>query len=413
MIGIAMLAAVLSSAHGAFGPREADGAQAVSLEDVLRMAAASPLAEAIEADLAVAEADEHQARLLPNPQVEYQGYARLVGTPNAINGQQHQIDLGIPLLLSGQRRARMRSARLRTAAVRAGTCVGRKRIQQDAAARWLDLLTAQEQLDRLSEGRVALEAAEELTRARAARGAQTEYDAERVGHELRLLDSDIQLAQAELHDASRGLATLVGRPSWTPRAEGTLAVPISELSQPPDDIADVPAVDAARRSERVAEADVTLARKERWPVPTLSGGTYVTTDGGSASMTFGVALPLPLFDRGQAQIARARAELRRARASTRAVEHVMRGEIERARAVLRERQMAAASFGEEAHTVAPRLRAMAHKAYEGGVSSVLELIDAERTYLDARLREVDLGRAVAQAAIELEAAQGTIGGACR
>ena len=412
MIASLALAGLLAAVEAPIGPREAVRADEVELEEVLRMAGAGPLAEAIEADIAVSQADEHQARLLPNPQLEYQGYGRLLGTPEAINAQQHQLDLGVPLLVAGQRRARMRAARLRTDTVRAEVCVRRKDLQREAATRWVALLAAQDRLDRLSEGRVALKAAESLTGERAARGAQTEYDAERVGHELRLLDSEIRIAQAELRDAARGLATLVGRPGWTPRAKGSLAESHLAIAHDGDDLADVPAVDAARRGARSAEAGVVLAKKERWPIPLLSAGTYVTTDGGSASVTFGVALPIPIFDRGQAQIARARAEVRRARAGTRAVEHLVQGEIERARAVLRERRIAVDAFGEEARTVAPRLRAMAHRAYEGGVSSVLELIDAERTYLNAQLHELDLERALAEAAIDLQAARGALGERC-
>jgi outer membrane protein TolC len=55
---------------------------------------------------------------------------------------------------------------------------------------------------------------------------------------------------------------------------------------------------------------------------------------------------------------------------------------------------------------------MARKAYAGGVSSVLELIDAERTHLRAHLRAVELSRAHAASAIELHAARGTLAASC-
>jgi cobalt-zinc-cadmium efflux system outer membrane protein len=130
-------------------------------------------------------------------------------------------------------------------------------------------------------------------------------------------------------------------------------------------------------------------------------------------MTFGLSLPLPVFDRGQAGVARARAETRRARLRTTAVERVARGEYDRAVAVVRDREEALQQWQEHLAEAVPRLRAMAREAYAGGVSSVLELIDAERTHLQARLRGLELSRAVALARIDLDAARGVLGEPCR
>lgn len=387
--------------------------QGLTLDEALRMAEASPFMAAIEADIDVARAEEQQARLLPNPEIEYQGYARTFGTPEAINGQQHQVTVGIPLLLAGQRRFRMRAAKLETATVEAEVCVARKQVERVVALAWVELLAAQEGLETLVEARTALAEAEALTRARAVRGAQSEYDAARVSHELHVLDSGIAVARVEVSDASRGLAAILGRSRWAPRAEGNLDEPtaaIGTAARPELDT--LPAVAASRRAERLAEGREALARRGRWPVPVLSAGTYVTTDGDSASVTFGLQVPLPLFDRGQADVARARAVARRARLRTEAIERTASAEQERARARLEDRRAAIVGFHAEVQEVAPRLRSMARTAYAGGISSVLELIDAERTHLDARLRALELTRAHAVAAVELEAVQGTLGSPC-
>jgi cobalt-zinc-cadmium efflux system outer membrane protein len=411
---LALFALLEATAPGS-ADEVARGSDAITLDDAVRLAGRAPIVEAAEADVGIAEAQEWQARLLPNPEVSYQGYARVMGTPDAINGQQHQVDLGGPLLVAGQRRARMRATRLQTAAVRGQTCVARVEIQREAALRWVALLSAQETIKTLSGGRTELQRAYELTRARASRGAQTEYDAERVAAELRALESELRVAHVELRDASHRLAIVLGRPQWTPRASGTLdavagrAVAVGEDPE----LHGIPVVDLARRAERAAAAGEVVAKRERWPVPSIYGGVYGTTDGDSASMTFGLSLPLPVFDRGQAGVARARAETRRARLRTTAVERVARGEYDRAVAVVRDREEALQQWQEHLAEAVPRLRAMAREAYAGGVSSVLELIDAERTHLQARLRGLELSRAVALARIDLDAARGVLGEPCR
>lgn len=386
----------------------------ITLADALSLAAAGPLVEVAEADIDIAQADEWQARLLPNPEVSYQGYARAMGTPDAINGQQHQVDLGVPLLIGGQRRARMRAARLDTATVEGQTCVVRRDVQREVALRWVELLARQEAIETLSTGLTALQEAEDLTHKRAGHGAQTEYDAERVSAELRALESDLRVAQVELRDASRRLAIAIGRPEWAPRAAGSLEAVTSDRSPtgPDPDLESIPAVDLARRAERAAAAGEVVARRGRWPVPSIYGGVYATTDGGSTSVTFGVSLPLPVFDRGQARVARARAESRRARLRTVAIERVAQAEHERAAEMVRDRRHAARLWREQLEDAAPRLRTMAREAYAGGVSSVLELIDAERTYLQAQLRGLVLARDLAVAVMELDAARGTLGEPC-
>ena len=410
-------ALVLAALLGAVSPPVTSGvtpSDTITLADALSLAAAGPLVEVAEAEVALAEADEWQARLLPNPEISYQGYARAIGTPDAINGQQHQVDLGGPLLLAGQRRARMRAARLDTAAVRGQTCFVRTEIQRQVALRWVELLAVQETVEILSRGRDALQEAEELTQTRASRGGQTKYEAERVSAELRALEIELQTAKVDLRDASRRLAIAIGRPKWAPRASGSLEGVARERGAMDIETGyeQIPAVDLARREERAAAAGVVVARRERWPVPSIYGGVYATTDGGSASVSFGVALPIPVFDRGQARVARARADSRRARLRTVAVERVAQAEHERAAEIVRARRQAVRQWDEQLEDTMPRLRIMAREAYVGGVSSVLELIDAERTHLQAHLRGLGLARDLAVAVIELDAARGSLGDPC-
>jgi cobalt-zinc-cadmium resistance protein CzcA len=114
----------------------------------------------------------------------------------------------------------------------------------------------------------------------------------------------------------------VGIPNWLPEAAGELR-PHDDRSAIEDlwrmAEASLPAVDAAERREKAAEAAVEVASRERWPVPVVSVGGLGTTDPAGIAVGFGLSLPLPLFDRGQGAMAKARAEALSARRNREAV----------------------------------------------------------------------------------------------
>jgi cobalt-zinc-cadmium efflux system outer membrane protein len=77
-------------------------------------------------------------------------------------------------------------------------------------------------------------------------------------------------------------------------------------------------------------------------------------------------------------------------------------EVRAAFNVLRVHQERAARYQEAATGIAEPLAKIGRVGYEEGELSILELLDAERQALDARLQVLDLAAAARRAAIELD-----------
>ena len=183
-----------------------------------------------------------------------------------------------------------------------------------------------------------------------------------------------------------------------------------------------PAADAA--AQAAGQARLTAAEREAYPDLTL-GATYThsafTVSGDNPnSLALTLGLPLPLFDRNQANIGRARLDIRRAENDSArlrlAVENdvteaVLRALRSRALLAVFERPGAgdsATATGDPGGMLARAELALkvAEKSYKAGAISLLELLDAQRTYLDTRgqfLRALHESR---QAAIDVAHAVG-------
>jgi cobalt-zinc-cadmium efflux system outer membrane protein len=159
-----------------------------------------------------------------------------------------------------------------------------------------------------------------------------------------------------------------------------------------------PAVRLARARQARAAGSLALERARRMPDLTVAGG-YKRT-GGVDSAVAGVFLPIPLFDRNRSGIATAVGGARAAERECATVEALALAE---ALAVVE----AARTLGEQARRVddevlkpAALVRTAARSAFREGATDILNLVDAERVYLDASREALQLKLDAAAAAIE-------------
>ena len=177
-------------------------------------------------------------------------------------------------------------------------------------------------------------------------------------------------AATDVEDVSGQLAALLGLPGWSPRAVGTLDVGVVST-----DVEVLwataqrrrPSLVALRQQQAAARGGLFLARRERLPVPALSGGTQTTRDVNGTSAFVGFSMPLPLFDHNQGAVAKATAQIDAADLSLQAGLGEARAEIERAATVLKKRREALQRVRGRGHASGvPTLRRMAEDAYREG-----------------------------------------------
>lgn len=407
--------ALAAIAPGAFSQDGAALPAALTLPALLDLVAERSPRLAIErAAVDATEADRVTAGALPNPTLSY-GRSRPAGGANTVfeGSRQQQAGLDLPLLVAGQRGARLEAAEQGVLGARARAGLARSDLALRAAELFAGLQAAQERAEALATAHGEIERAAALVAGRLESGMASRYDLARVEIEVAGMAVRLADARADAAEKAAGIATLLGAPGWRPRAEGAL-VPAgmhADLERLRGALAAAnPQIVLARREEDAARAAVRRAELERWPVPVLSVGRTWTSEPFGAANFIGLSSEVPVFDSRQGPLARAQAELRAAERRREAVEAEAGVELLRLVEALRERREALQRFERQVDLRSPALRRMAEDAYRLGRSTVLELIDAARTRADAQVTGIDLRALTVQQELRIRALTGSLGG---
>jgi cobalt-zinc-cadmium efflux system outer membrane protein len=159
---------------------------------------------------------------------------------------------------------------------------------------------------------------------------------------------------------------------------------------------------AGRRFGLEAEA----AKRAAGPATTVIGGLKRADDSGDtrAGGAIGLSVTLPLFNRGDRDVARWNAERSQIQFERTILESAIRAEITTAAAILTLRRQVT-TMARDAQASADELVTIADVAYREGEAGILQLLDAYRTRgraqdraaaatLELRLGEIALERAV-------------------
>jgi cobalt-zinc-cadmium efflux system outer membrane protein len=171
-------------------------------------------------------------------------------------------------------------------------------------------------------------------------------------------------------------------------------------------------VTAAEADVQARTASIAVERANRWGAPSITGGVeWHDPTGGEPGYlpTFGISIPLPLWDRNRGPVAAARAGLQRAQAELEAARREGAAALAAA-----ERSRAAAAVSVErgrallAH--ANRVVALSIQGYREGAFPITTVIDARRAARDV-LRQYVQDLAALRAAESAAALARIVGGA--
>jgi cobalt-zinc-cadmium efflux system outer membrane protein len=123
-------------------------------------------------------------------------------------------------------------------------------------------------------------------------------------------------------------------------------------------------------------------------------------------VVFGASVPLPVFDHGQGPVARASADIDLQSRRVAAELAEARAELERARTVYLAERETVAKIEHDQVAQIPVLERMAQQSYQGGGTSVLELLDAFRSVKDIRVTYLERQEALKLAEESLIASAG-------
>jgi cobalt-zinc-cadmium efflux system outer membrane protein len=384
------------------------------------LARGSPALADARAAEAAARGDLTQAGLVPNPTLSV-GAGNLPVRANVTpsgngNGIASNLvaSVGIdqPIELGGKRGRRVAQARSALAAATASRADALRAATFELRRDFWDAVRARER--RALAEQVLSRYAEtiRITRARYESQDISSIDLEKVELEGAQHENELADAVAAQRSSVAQLLALVG-PAAPPtvQVQGDLALAAPALD-PERLVARArdarPDLAAARHAAEAARGAVRLAEAQAVPDLTV-GASYAHSRAIAAgdnpdTLAFTVAVPLPLFHRNQGDIAHARAEADRAKHAAEALEAQVRQDVLGAHA----RYAAAAEkvkrYEGGALQRAERALSVAEKTWRAGDRSLLELLEAERTYIELRGDYLDTLFELREARLELERA---------
>ncbi len=270
------------------------------------------------------------------------------------------------------------------------------------------LLAAQERERVYSTGLKEIENVIRVLRDREREGEGSKFDRMRTERERAELLAELALVRAEMElERSRLVAFL---PPATEIA--TVAGQIETVLGPLDGTTLVQRAMGAREDFRAEQRRLEQFRLEeraadrlKIPEPLLNAG-FKRADVGQNRIAnggvVGVTVPLPLFNKGQAEVARYSAEQERISARLQILTQRIRAAVEGTVRAFNVRVQARDRYRQELADSGPELIRIATVAYQEGEIGVLQLLDAYRSQRQAQLRMLDIQAAVKEAQIELE-----------
>jgi multidrug efflux system outer membrane protein len=267
---------------------------------------------------------------------------------------------------------------------------------QVASAYW-SLRGLDAELAILSNALATRRESQQLVEARFNAGLSNELDVSRARIERANAEADLHGVQRERNLVEHGLATLVGASPTEPVALGT---PGGALPQPPAIPVGLPASLLGQRPDlaasvaglKAANAQVGVAEGAFYPSLSLTGNFGYASEslgnlarGSARQFSFGpLALSLPVFDAGRnrANLALSKARYEEALANHEGRLLTALREVQDALSDVRERQQQG-EVQVQAQQAAARAVLVAQARYERGVSTYLDVTDAQRSALAA------------------------------
>jgi len=371
-----------------------DPTGALTLPEVLaRVLTESPKLQPYSWQIRADEARTLQAGLRPNPSADLV-VEDVLGTGEFRGGRRAQITLALSQLieLGGKRAGRVDvAARSRDLAQREYE-VRRVEVLADATERFIAVLERQN-AHALARTNVELsQATVETVQRRIQAGAGSTLEAKRAQIALaraRVAEEDVTHEQAV---ARSQLAATWG--STTPafeRAEGDLfarrRIPIfTELT---GSISASPQILRRLSEGNLRRAELELAYAKRIPDVNLSAGPRWLEEPSKASFVFGVAVPLPLFDRNQGGVGEAQALAGKTGAVTRATEVRLQAALFGLHQELLHSGHELDALEKQILPAAEEALSLSRQGFTEGRFSYLDLLDAQRTFVDVKTEHLE------------------------
>ena len=327
-----------------------------------------------------------QARKLPNPtfSLETESFDAIQGDPAA---RELFLSVQQPILLGGKRGKRSELAGALLRAARNDVRAFERELSYRLKVVYALLVRAQSDLELANQILGDFDRVVQLSRIRYERGEMAGGELRRIETEkLRFLEDQVA-PEISLESARAEILGLLGMPEYEgpfrvaapPRFEGELGDVATLVDEA---VASRPEVMAQLDRREAARWDVDLQKALGAPDIAPFVGYQRQSDPGldarASFVNFGVSVGLPLFDRNQGEVSRARAGWRREEELERAVRDQVVVEVRQARETYLRQQRLLTLFEDTYLRTARQARDIAEAAYRMGGETLINFLDASR-----------------------------------
>ncbi|CAJ0876949.1 Cobalt-zinc-cadmium resistance protein CzcC [Ralstonia mannitolilytica] len=365
-----------------------------------------PALAASRAQVQAAQAGMTTARAWPNPEVEAMTGRQRARMPGAAEGRTNSVSITQKLDLPWQRAARTRAADAAYEGSQATAQSYARDVEAQLKLRFYDVVRREAEQRNAREDVALVEQIRRRVAVRVETGEAPRYELIRGDAELLNAQRTEQAAALRVQQALAELRRAVGAdlPQTFDVAADAETPPVAHLPPLADLVSMVlathPDLEADRAAVREAEARLAHERSQRWPSLALRGSVDRAPD--LQDSRVGLVMSIPLFDRREGPVGEAVAALERARAQLRDRELKTRQAVESAyrQYEIAESQVSALESGvvKQAESA---LR-VAEAAYRHGERGILDYLDAQRVFRQARNDLIAARADLRTAAVELD-----------
>lgn len=335
------------------------------------------------------EAAETTANLRPNPSL-FATWAYLpLFSPSNQNTDYLQngteADLGLSYLLERgkKRQHRLQAAKDITAQTRSLVTDTERSLSFSVASLFVNVQLAESTIEVSQQDLASFQKTVDLGELRYKAGAISEDDYLKIKLQLLQFETDLQQAQLARVQALSDLRQLLGYESVAPDYD---VAGMFEYQPVNGNVEDFQLKALQNRPDlRAAQQGVTAARSQ-YELQRSIGKQDVTVSAnyshvsGINTATFSGSIPLPIFDRNQGEIARARFAITQAQEQEKATNGQALTDVRDAYEGLRTSDKVVTLYRSGYLEVAQKDRDISQYAYQRGAASLLDFLDAERSY---------------------------------
>jgi outer membrane protein, heavy metal efflux system len=415
--GAGLIATVLVCAlagNPAFG--QAQGSVRITLDEAIQMAMQhNHNLLAARTTIQQSQADETTANLRPNPTLfaDWE-YLPLFSPSNQNSTYYHdstEADMGLGYLIERgrKRQHRLQAAKDITAQTRSLVADNERSLTFGVASLFVNVQLAESTLELAEQDLKSFQQTVDLGETRFKAGAISEDDYLKIKLQLLQFETDLQQAQLARVQGLSDLRQLLGYESVSPdydvagtfdyqSVKGNLEdLQLKALQNRPD-------YRAAQQGVTAANSQYDLQKAVGKPDVTVQAN-YSHVNGINTATFYG-SIPLPIFNRNQGEIAHARFAVTQAQEQEKAANGQVLTDVHDAYEGLRENDHVIQLYRSGYLEVAQKDRDISEYAYKRGAVSLLDFLDAERSY---RATQLAYRQALASYLLALEQLREAVG----